>query len=440
MNARIRIGQRRYDETTTVSGVETTPSGGRRFRANLSRVGVFKYKYADGSESREYRPPEEVLKAESVASFAGAPVTDMHPDGMVTPSNYRELARGKVLAPHADGSYVCGSLDVDDAELIAKVDAGERVEVSCGYTADTDPTPGTTPEGEPYDAVQRNIRGNHAALLPPGWGRQGPTVALRLDSDSAIASCITVAPATTTWKDTMPQQIKIDGIECEKNSDTHVSILVKQVDETKAALAVATKRADDAEALVKTTKAEADTQKARADTAEKAADPKTIAKRVDARVGLLSIARQHLGATYLKDAEGAEPGSAAGAVDDDTIIRAVLAKLSPNLDTKAMDHGMLMGALLMGVSQAAAPEVEAPMDAVTEPTVPGDELKQPGAPSAFDSKLAPRGQIGAPNDLTRRADAIDGTDVKTQEQALRERQRADSTRWQHPITPRAPQA
>ena len=37
-----------------------------------------------------------------------------------------------------------------------------------------------------YDAIQRGIVYNHAALGPSGWGRQGATVALKFDAGDAV--------------------------------------------------------------------------------------------------------------------------------------------------------------------------------------------------------------------------------------------------------------
>ena len=371
----LRLGQRRYDETMPVSSVETTPAGGRRMRARASRVGVFEYTYADGSKVREYRPPEEVLSPASIASWDGAVFTDGHPShGLVTPKTVREDARGRVHHPAAEGSYVAVSVDADDAEMIAKIDSGDVRDVSGGYTADFDPTPGITPEGEPYDGVQRNIRANHLAGLAPGAGRQGPTVALRLDSSSAIASCISFAPASPTRKDSKEpiMTIRIDGIEYEVGSPSHLSALARQNE-------IATKRADDAASLVSTEKARADAAEAklveqvaktkaeseRADAAAKLAEPKALAKRIADRVWLVGVARQHIGPQYLADAKDAAPGETMAAASDDEIIKAVIAKLEPGLDVGKMDHAMLMGALLALCAKASSVEtVEAPLDAV----------------------------------------------------------------------------
>jgi hypothetical protein len=70
--------------------------------------------------------------------------------------------------------------------MIDAVLNGERVDVSSAYNAVIDETPGEV-NGQRYDRVQRQIRGNHVALLPPGAGRLGSDVAIRLDStDDAV--------------------------------------------------------------------------------------------------------------------------------------------------------------------------------------------------------------------------------------------------------------
>src|SRR5690606_32107950 len=45
----------------------------------LTRTGVFVYLDGQGRERREYRPPDEVFNADSLASLKGVPVTDTHP-------------------------------------------------------------------------------------------------------------------------------------------------------------------------------------------------------------------------------------------------------------------------------------------------------------------------------------------------------------------------
>lgn len=166
----------------SVRGVVRTPQGGLRVPAAVTRTGVFRYVDVNGREVREYRPADEVFAPESLATLRGAPVTDLHPTEPVTAATWSALAKGHVcdsIVP--EGEFVVTELLVQDATEVSLVERKERVEISCGYSCDTDDTPGTTPEGEAYDRVQRGIRYNHVALGPRDWGRAGPEVALRMD-------------------------------------------------------------------------------------------------------------------------------------------------------------------------------------------------------------------------------------------------------------------
>lgn len=178
----------RIDVSGRLGKIERTPAGAYRIPAYVTRVGVLEYMREDGSIQREYRPPEEVSSDASLQSLADAPITDFHPYSAVNPLNFREFAVGHITgapAPAMDGDFVSAVMVVSDAREIAMIDAGERVENSCGYDCVLDMAPGVSPAGEPYDAVQRNITYNHVALLPKGFGRAGTDVALRLDSKGA---------------------------------------------------------------------------------------------------------------------------------------------------------------------------------------------------------------------------------------------------------------
>jgi hypothetical protein len=170
-----------------VRSTERTPTGGLRVPSFLTRVGIFTYKRTDGTVSRELRPPEEVFHPESMASIRGGPVTDLHPPKLIDVTDWKLYAKGHVGddVRQEEGNFLGADLVIQDAETVAKVERGELVEISCGYDSLIDPTPGTW-NGEPYDAVQRRIRYNHAALGPEGWGRAGSDVALRLDSAGAV--------------------------------------------------------------------------------------------------------------------------------------------------------------------------------------------------------------------------------------------------------------
>lgn len=167
--------------------------GSVRYDAVLSRVGVFEYRTADGKVRREYRSPEEVGRADSLASLELTPVTDGHP---AKPGLAKKCAIGSVGdTVKFDGQYVRASIVVLDDAVNERIARGDVRELSPGYSIDLDETPGVSPEGEAYDARQTNIIYEHQALVPRG--RQGSTVGVR--ADEADAWRADAAVQVSTW-------------------------------------------------------------------------------------------------------------------------------------------------------------------------------------------------------------------------------------------------
>ena len=265
---------------------ERTPSGGVRVPAHLTRTGVFSYLRADGSHFRELRHPDEVFDGDSLSSLAGAPVTDLHPGQMVSASNWRDLSIGHVGEKVSkQDRFVHAQLFIQDEKAISAVERGDRQEISMGYTCRLDMTPGEY-NGETYDAVQRTIRYNHAALGPSKWGRAGAEVSLHLDS---VNHSIFPDLPETTKETTIMKTIRIDGRDYEIGSEAHIAKLDEmrsaeiatiqsKLDETEGRLAAETKRADELKGKL---------------------DSATSQTRVDAlvatRVDLLNKAHQILG-------------------------------------------------------------------------------------------------------------------------------------------------
>ena len=81
--------------------------------------------------------------------------------------------------------YLKASLCIWDAEAIAGVESQQIAELSCAYRYDADMTTGTTPDGEHYDGVMRNIRGNHLALVERGRAGSDVIVADALPEELA---------------------------------------------------------------------------------------------------------------------------------------------------------------------------------------------------------------------------------------------------------------
>ena len=162
------------DQATPLSR-EKTRDGFLRVRARVGRAGLHDYKAGEigapglppDASVRVYRPPEAVFEPASMASFAGLPVTLDHPPAMIDSANWKRFAVGHSgPSVERDADHLVADLVITDAEGVARAEAG--TELSNGYWADFDFTPGVTPAGEPFDARQGNIRGNHIALVDQG--------------------------------------------------------------------------------------------------------------------------------------------------------------------------------------------------------------------------------------------------------------------------------
>jgi len=336
----------RTDFATTATRVESTPQGGVRVRARVARTGVLRYSDASGRTWGEYRPPEEVFAEDSLATLRGATVTDLHPATLVDPTTFRELARGHAHddVGAEDARYVVATLAVNDGDLCRKVLDGERRDVSAGYTCEVDPTPGVSPEGEPYEGVQRRIRFNHVALGPRGWGRSGADVGLRMDGAAHEVSAVGTAAVTEKH-----MKIKLRGREyrtdavdemtaCQKDADG----LDKELDGMKGD--IAKKDADNAALLAQLeaaqkalTEAVGEVAKLKAQMSAEQPAPAVTEEMVSEEVMDAALARREalradaaviLGAEGVKDVKPSE------------LKRAALAKLSvktDGLDAKMVD-------------------------------------------------------------------------------------------------------
>lgn len=143
----------------------------------VTRIGIFEYLNPDGTVRKEFRPPEEVFSKESLASYEGKPVIITHDAGYVTKENVSDEEIGTILgAGYKDGDNVRAKIIIHDTDSMKE--AGLK-ELSLGYNLDLDETEGEY-MGEHYDAIQRNIRINHLALVSDA--RAGEQARLNIDS------------------------------------------------------------------------------------------------------------------------------------------------------------------------------------------------------------------------------------------------------------------
>lgn len=146
----------------------------------LTSTGIFEYKNPDGTTRKELRLPEEVFAKESLQSYRGKPIIITHAAGEVDKDNVDTEGIGTILSDgYRDGDDVRAEIIIHDTD---RMKASGLKELSLGYSLDLEETPGEW-NGQHYDAIQRNIRVNHLALVAEA--RAGDTARLNLDGKDA---------------------------------------------------------------------------------------------------------------------------------------------------------------------------------------------------------------------------------------------------------------
>lgn len=216
-------------------GLRRTDDGYLVATAKVARTGVQIYAGSDVGKPdiasiRIYRPEAEVFSRDALHSFAHRPVTIDHPSVAVTAENWREHAVGQTGDEVArDGEFIRVPLVLMDAKAIKSVEDGKRRQLSMGYTCDVAFEPGISPQGEAYDAIQRNIRGNHLAVVTAARG--GPE--LKLGDEERNTEMADTAKTRT---------VLVDGLSVE-TTDQGAQAIEKLQRDAKTASDVATAKA-----------------------------------------------------------------------------------------------------------------------------------------------------------------------------------------------------
>lgn len=176
----------------TASARQYDGNGWFEVKANpISKVGIFPYSGAqlgmtgpDASRIFQvYRPAEELAHPECIESFKLIPWVDNHTALGPTLQKMSDSA----VAAEAKGVHGVVGEDVFFKEgtlyanikafsnILADLIAAGKRELSAGYRCVYDMVSGVF-EGQHYDCIQRQIRGNHLALVKEG--RMGPGVAV----------------------------------------------------------------------------------------------------------------------------------------------------------------------------------------------------------------------------------------------------------------------
>jgi hypothetical protein len=148
---------------------QLTPEGYLVADAKIARIGIQEYPNPDGTIRREFRPPEEVASRDSLKTLCDLPISIEHPPAMLDSSNARQFAVGWNGSVSYDGGFVSTKVKLIDQHAVKDALDGGRIELSVGYVTKLDWTPGVW-EGQRYDAVQRQIKGNHIALTVKARG------------------------------------------------------------------------------------------------------------------------------------------------------------------------------------------------------------------------------------------------------------------------------
>lgn len=163
----------KFIEDAKLSGIKKTKDGYLTGFVYCARTGIQIYTgdevgRPDLETVRVYRPPEEVFAKDSLATIAGKPLTNNHPDEDVTAENWKDHAVGSIgNEVLRDGEKMKVPFMLMDAAAVADVENGKR-ELSNGYNMTLVFDEGVTPEGEAYDAKQTNIKMNHVAIVKRG--------------------------------------------------------------------------------------------------------------------------------------------------------------------------------------------------------------------------------------------------------------------------------
>ena len=121
---------------------------------------------------RLYRDPDELAKGAS--TFNNLPILNKHIRVTVEEPKQENVVGSIGSDVSFSAPYLQASLSFWVASAIAGIESEQQCELSPAYYYRADMTPGTAPDGEAFDGVMRDIKGNHLALVEAG--RAGPDV------------------------------------------------------------------------------------------------------------------------------------------------------------------------------------------------------------------------------------------------------------------------
>lgn len=300
-NTVIRIDVFELAENALVEPFRETPEGFLRGRAIFTNTGIFNYRQADGTILKELRTPEDVGNEDALNSFKNMPITNSHPNTNKYPEgvnkdNAKELSVGYTGSDvRFDGHAVSIDITITDGETIRDIKEHGKVALSAGYDADLEMHSGYAFGNNAYDAVQKNIRGNHIAVVDRGRAGDLAKIKLRMGTNDAICIDENIQSTTITRRKKMAKII-INDVEFEADARVaeEFSVIRKNKEDLQKQLA-------DKDTQISKLTADADSSKEKLEALQEeneklkkdATDETKIQEAIKTRIALTDVAIKH---------------------------------------------------------------------------------------------------------------------------------------------------
>ena len=345
----------RFTDAVEIGKPRKTRDGYLTAKVKAARTGIQDYLGSelgkpDLDRVRVYRPEDEVFNLDSMGSYKGKPITAGHPKDRVTADNHTALSRGHIAGVARDGEAVALDVAITDGATVASIEGGGPRELSVGYTVKLDWTPGTTPDGQAYDAVQRSIFVDHLAIVPNGRAGQEFRIG---DHDAANWGASPLTSTADTKGNIMSLQTVVLG-------DQAAQVAVADAPKVEAFKDAAAKTLAD---TISTKDAEITDLKKQIETKDGEIKAKDKALADATSPAAMSDAAK-------KRAFTTEAGKKAGMSDDDmdklddaAIRRAVVAKALGDEEAKAMTDAAIEGAFAFAAKGTATQTNDAALGA-----------------------------------------------------------------------------
>lgn len=209
----------------------------------LSKEGIFLYRGSqirlpDGSQPPDldklypvYRPAEELSNEETINSFKLVPWVDNHAmlgseEMGMTPAEKKGVSGVIGQEVYFKGGVLYGNIKAFSETLAKQIENGKK-ELSLGYHCRYEHNPGEW-NGQHYEYIQRDLRGNHLALVDNG--RMGAGVRVLDHCDLNIEQFI------FTCDSQMERKMKLEQL---------LELLISKLDELKKSKTIDTDNSDD---------------------------------------------------------------------------------------------------------------------------------------------------------------------------------------------------